>query len=237
MTRAKRTVGRPRSLTMARIVDAAIELGLKELNMKALAAALGVNVVTLYRHVGSRHELMRIAIMHLMMQRRLDTPDNEHWAQFAMHYAVNLFEVFRNEPGLLIELINGNLQPHSEIDVLEEFLQAMADHGFSFDEGVRLHRSIGAVVLGNVAGTMGITATLERGSSWEQDLQQALDDRDESELPAIRQALPTVMEYDPDLWLKTLHTLFTGVAFRRGESLPDYDDIRPATLADTANPA
>lgn len=228
MTQTKRTVGRPRSLTMTRIVDTAIELGLKELNMKSLAAKLGVNVVTLYRHVGSRHELMRIAIMHLMMERRLDTPDNEHWAQFAMRYAVNLFEVFRNEPGLLIELINGNLLPHSEIDVLEEFLQAMAKYGFSYDEGVRLHRSLGAIVLGNVAGTMGIAATLERGGSWEQDLQQALDDRDDSELPAIREALPTVMEYDPDLWLKTIHTLLAGVALKRGETVPDYDAIRSA---------
>ncbi len=232
MSKTERTVGRPRSLTMLRIIETAIELGLKELNMKALAAALEVNVVTLYRHVGSRDELMRVAVMHLMLQRQLGQGAGEHWAEIAIHYAGNLFELFRAEPGLLVELLNGNLQPHSEIDVLEQFLQAMASHGFSFEDGLRLHREIGLIVLGSAMGITGMQAAEERGDSWQDDFVQTLKKRDASELQAVRQVLDSFIAYDPHLWLKTLKTLLAGIALERGETLPDLEALSPIAGGD-----
>ncbi len=210
---------------MLRIIETAIDLGLRELNMKALAAALDVNVVTLYRHVGSRDELMRIAVMHLMLQRQLNQGASEHWAELAVRYAGNLFELFRAEPGLLVELMNGNLQPHSEIDILEQFMQAMAEHGFSFEEGLSLHREIGLIVLGSALGITGMQAAQERGDSWQDDFVETLEKRDESEVVAVRQVLDSFVAYDPQMWLKTLKTFLAGIALERGETLPDLDSL------------
>ncbi len=235
MSRTDRSAGRPRSLTMPRIIDAAIELGLRELNMKSLAAALGVNVVTLYRHVGSRDQLMQIATAHLMRERRLQGEGADHWAEFVFQYAGNLFELFRKEPGLITELINGNLHPDAEMDLLEEFLQTMSSYGFSYEEGALLHRSIGAITLGSAVGAIGVQVTLEQGRSWGEEVDATLTGRDPDELPAVRQIMRTLVEYDVPQWLHILHTFLVGIAAKRGETLPDIETLLAAIeRADTS---
>jgi len=228
MSRTDRSAGRPRSLTMPRIIDAAIALGLRDLNMKALAAALGVNPVTLYRHVGSRDQLMQIAATHLMGQRRLQGDTGGHWAEFVFQYAGNLFDLFRHEPGLITELLNGNLHPDAEMDLLEEFLQIMSSYGFSHEEGALLHRSIGGIALGSAVGAIGVQATLERGRSWGETVDDVLAARNCDELPAVRQIARTLVEYDVHRWLQILYTFLYGVAAERGETLPDIDTLLAA---------
>jgi len=121
--------------------------------------------------------------------------------------------------------MNGNLHPDAEMDLLEEFLQAVASYGFSYEEGALLHRSIGAIALGSAVGAVGVQAALDRGRSWGEDLGGALSGRAAEELPAVRQIARTLVEYDVDRWLQILHNFLAGIAAGRGETLPDIETL------------
>ena len=62
MTVAKQTSGRPRLIDLDMILEAALELGVDNLSMHAVARRLGVSVAALYRHVNSREALLDACI-------------------------------------------------------------------------------------------------------------------------------------------------------------------------------
>ncbi|MEZ5167474.1 MAG: TetR family transcriptional regulator [Acidimicrobiales bacterium] len=74
--------GRPPRISRSSVVDAAIEVGLDDLSMDAVADRLGVTTPALYTHVRSRAELIQLAAADLLddATRHLRTaPDWESW--------------------------------------------------------------------------------------------------------------------------------------------------------------
>lgn len=74
--------GRPARIDQARIVDAAIGLGVDALTMQALAARLGVTTPALYTHVANRDEVLRLvaeAIESRICEFAADTDDWRSW--------------------------------------------------------------------------------------------------------------------------------------------------------------
>ena len=169
---------------------------------------------------GSEDELLRLAAFELTLARRLPQGKDEHWSELATRYAETLFESFCAEPQLMNELLKGRLGPHAEIDVLEQFLQAIGQHGFDVQQGVWLFHTIGTLTLGAAAGAIGLQASRESGQPWNAAMREALDRREADELPQVRQVFPQAIEQQPHHWLPALHALLAGVAAMRGESLP-----------------
>src|SRR5438445_6863012 len=124
-------VGRPPRVNAQAIITAAIEIGLEEVTLKQVADRLDVGVATLYRHVHSRDEMVRLAAFQLTLARGMPEGAAGHWSEVATRYAETLFESFIAEPQLIGELLKGRIGPHAEVDVLEQFLGAMSQHGFS----------------------------------------------------------------------------------------------------------
>lgn len=213
-------VGRPPRVSVQRIIAAALDIGLEQASLKQIAEHLGVAPATLYRHVRNRNELLRLAAFELTLARRLPQGKDEHWSELATRYAETLFESFCAEPQLMNELLKGRLGPHAEIDVLEQFLQAIGQHGFDVQQGVWLFHTIGTLTLGAAAGAIGLQASRESGQPWSVAMREALSGRDADELPQVRQVFPQAIEQQPHHWLPALHALLAGVATLRGETLP-----------------
>lgn len=214
-------VGRPPRVNVQRIIAAALEIGLEHASLKQIAQRLDVAPATLYRHVRNRSELLRLAAFELTLTRRLPQGAAEHWSQLAMRYAETLFESFCAEPQLMTELLKGRLGPHAEIDLLEQFLQAIRQHGFDVWQGVGLFHAIGTLTLGAAAGAIGLQASRESGLPWDTAMRIALDNRDADELTEVRRVFPQAIEQQPHDWLPALHALLAGIAAMRGESLPE----------------
>ncbi|WP_158608577.1 TetR/AcrR family transcriptional regulator [Stagnimonas aquatica] len=214
-------VGRPPRVSVQAIIAAALELGLEQVSLKQIARHLGVAPATLYRHVRNRNELLRLAAFELTLARRLPSGNTEHWSELATRYAETLFESFVAEPQLMNELLKGRLGPQAEIDLLDQFLAAVCQHGFDPEQGVRLFHSIGTLMLGAAAGAIGLQASRDSGPSWSQAVHDALAARDADELPYVRQVFPQTLERQPHHWLPALRALLTGVAALRGEVLPE----------------
>ncbi len=228
-------VGRPPRVSAEAIVEAAVELGLDRVTLKQVADRLGVAVATLYRHVRSRDELVRMAAFRLVLQRRMPQPGvagEVHWAQIAAGFAAGLFETFVAEPQLISEMARGRLGPDSEVDFLEQFLAAMAVHGIDGAEAVRLHNALAMLTIGAAAGAASIAAARAAGAPHEQAMREVFEQRDADELPHLRAALEHTINIDPGQWLTALRDLLVGFATARGETLPD--DL-PLLVAITKN--
>ncbi|HWU69398.1 MAG TPA: TetR family transcriptional regulator [Stenotrophobium sp.] len=213
-------VGRPPRVTVQAIVATALELGLEKVTLKQIADELGVAQATLYRHVNNRDELVRLAAFQLTLSRRMPGVADAHWSDLAIRYAESLFDSFVGEPLLIAQLLKGELGPHAEVDVLEQFLGAITQHGFSEIEGVQLFHAIGMITIGAAAGSIGLHASTAAGQPWRNAMQNTLAERDVAELPRVRRVLPATLDADPIPWLPALRALLSGIAAARGESLP-----------------
>jgi AcrR family transcriptional regulator len=213
-------VGRPPSVTVQAIVAAALEIGLDKVTLKQIADRLGVAQATLYRHVNNRDELVRLAAFQLTLSRQMPGAANAHWSDLAIRYAESLYESFIAEPQLISQLLKGELGPHAEVDVLEQFLSAIREHGFSEIEGVQLFHAIGMISIGAAAGAIGLKASKAAGRPWSKAMRRTLAERDPAELPQVRRVLPATLEIDLIPWLPSLNALLSGIAASRGEQWP-----------------
>jgi len=217
----KRPVGRPARIDLKSIVDAALQIGLDRVTMKAVAEKLDVGIATLYQHVRNRDDLIRMGALRLALTRRTPADSNQHWAELATQYANSLFEMLVAEPTLIAELMKGGYGPDTEVDFLEQFLAAMQSRGFSPQDGVRLYRGLSILAMGAAVAEAHYQAIRRSGTSMSTVVRRVLAERDEAELPLLRGVLDSYIDYDGALWLGSVRDLLASTARARGETLPE----------------
>lgn len=180
-----RMVGRPRRLTLDQLLDAAIEAGLNDLNMKELAARLGVGIATLYRYVENRETLIRLATGR-QASRQVPPDTGQDWAVLTRAYATTLFSSLGQNPHLLIGFVEGQWGVAVELEFVDAFLGAMTARGFTSDEALHLYRMMGQVVVGAAAAAGHFAALSARGEDQRRELSRALAEWEPDELPHLR---------------------------------------------------
>lgn len=214
-------VGRPPAVTVQAIVAAAIDIGLETVSFKQIADRLGVAPATLYRHVHNRDELVRLAAFQLTLSRQLPAGAHEHWSALAERYAESLYESFLAQPQLIAELLKGRLGPHAELDILEQFIEAMRAHGFGAAEATALFHALGMLTIGAASGAIGYKASVLNDEPWPRLVRKTLAERDEDELPQARAVIGAISEETMTMsWRAALRALMVGLAAARGERLP-----------------
>lgn len=213
-------VGRPARIDPARIVKAAIEIGLARVTIKEVALRLGVTAPALYRHVKNRDEIVKLAAIELAVKRPQADGSARHWSDVVRGCALGMVELFMAEPQLICEVMNGTLGPDGEMDFVEQFLAAMKPHGFAPEETIGIHHSVAILAIGTAVSATAMKSGYAGRVSHEQSIRQALARRTRSELPLVRSALPAYLNIDPQQWQQLLGTLIADIAARRGEKLP-----------------
>jgi AcrR family transcriptional regulator len=101
-TRAGR--GRPAGLSRERIVAEAVAIadaeGLAKVSMKYLAERLGSGVMSLYRHVPGKDELV-ILMYDSLMAGPLPAPGADHWRQVLRDWGLTVRDLFTAHPWAL----------------------------------------------------------------------------------------------------------------------------------------
>lgn len=95
----QRGVGRPRSLSDERVAEAVVACGFLDLRAPAVAARLGVNPATLYRHAAGHEQLVDIAVTHLVNTTTWPSMD-DGWRDFLERTTWALWDLVRAHPGL-----------------------------------------------------------------------------------------------------------------------------------------
>ena len=210
--------GRPARIDSARIVNAAIEIGLSRVTVKEVASRLGVTAPALYRHVKNRDEIVKLAAIELAVRRPQAGGGGRHWSDVVRGCAHGMVELFLAEPQLICEVMNGTLGPDGEMDFVEQFLAAMQPHGFAPEDAVRIHHAVAILAIGAAVSATAMKSGYAGRLSHERSIRQALARRSRSELPLVRRALPAYLNVDAQQWHTLLDALVASIAVQRGEN-------------------
>src|SRR5262245_14584902 len=155
-------VGRPAELDVARVVNAAIELadrhGIAGITLPAVAKALGYTTMSLYRHIGSKDELLV-----LMQDAAAGTPppiaSTLDWRNGLRQWAAAERRLYQRRPWLARMPISGPPSGPNQIAWIESALQVLRGTGLEWREklGVLL------LVSGYVRNAAHLADDLERG--------------------------------------------------------------------------
>jgi AcrR family transcriptional regulator len=182
-----RTVGRPRRLTLDQLLDAAIEGGLHDLNMKELAGRLGVGIATLYRYVENREALIRLAAGR-QADRHVPRDEGQAWDDLVRDYAAALFSSTSTNPQLLTGFIEGQWGVAIEIEFIDRFLGSMQKRGLSAAAATDLYRQMAQVVLGAAVAASHFSSLAARGTGQARELAIVLGEWEADEVPHLRAA-------------------------------------------------
>lgn len=238
-TAPRRRAGRPARVHIEQVLDAAIAIGLGEVTLRKVAQRLDVGVATLYRHVGGREELVRMAGFRLALSRQ-SAPGHSagasHWAEVVCAYADSLLELFSAQPQLIGELTAGRLPPETEFVFLEPFLTRLQVTGVGVAEGMRLHNAVAMLAIGAAAGAAG-TAAVGGGARMLATTRRALAQAGADAYPQVRRGLNCYAADGSAHWRAALAPMLHGFAAARGEQIPAGLIDSPAIDTQTAGKA
>lgn len=168
------------------IAEAAHELGLEGLTLKAVADHLGVSVAALYHHVSGKDDLMRIAAEESTRAVPLPVDHGQNWAQWLLDWANYNRTVFTAQPGLLTQYLEGAIQPDAVLRNLDAILAVLVRDGFSVADANAAYELVTACALGSVVGSMWEHAMAQDGDA-AQRYREILDELPRRQLAHVRQ--------------------------------------------------
>jgi AcrR family transcriptional regulator len=140
---APRRRGRPPRLSRAAIFRAALDLidaeGAAALTMRRLGAEMGVEAMSLYRHVASKDALLDGVAEQLMAEHEVGVEDHD-WAVSAQRFTQQIHTIARAHPAAF-DLVG--LRALNTVDAMrpvEALLAALREGGFTPDRAVAAFR-------------------------------------------------------------------------------------------------
>jgi len=154
--------GGPRKLDRRVIIEAAIRFidrdGAQVLTMRALAHDLGVGPMALYRYVSGREDLLEAVVAELLegVRNNLDDEISKTWQGYlqALAHAVRRIAVDHAPAFPLVATRHPAAPwlrpPLRSLDLVEDFLQTLAGHGFTDQQTVDAYRAFSSFLLGQL---------------------------------------------------------------------------------------
>lgn len=165
-TSSGRSRGRP-ALPLDRILATALELvdeqGADALSMRSLAQRLGSGTATLYRHFGSRSELVALLVDRMIGEIDMRVLATLPWQQACMSFAQSTFDALTkhaNVASLLIGRIPVGLNALAQRELV---LSVLLDNGFAPATAAHAYATMSRYVLGFAIQLSGSTAATAEG--------------------------------------------------------------------------
>jgi AcrR family transcriptional regulator len=139
-------LSRSRVLTAAlRIVDAE---GLDAMSMRRLGSELGVEAMSLYRHVSNKDALLDALTEQLWTEVRDAMPGAGTWDALLTSYAHETRAMMHRHPQAAALLVTRCVLPSQVLEIYARLLDALHDAGFDEVTAARTVRSIGSYATG-----------------------------------------------------------------------------------------
>jgi AcrR family transcriptional regulator len=151
---ARRPVGRPPRISREQIAEAANEIGLEGLTLKAVADHLDVSIAALYHHFSSKDELVRLAAELSAQRVPLPTDDGQHWAVWLLEWARYNRDAFLHEPALLGQYLEGAISTETVAGNLDRILGLLVREGFSPVAAMTAYETVSAFAMGTAIGLL-----------------------------------------------------------------------------------
>lgn len=226
-------VGRPPRINRQMIAEAAHEIGLDGLTLKAVADHLDVSIAALYHHVKSKDDLMRVTAEYSASRVPLPVDRGQHWAVWLYEWAAYNRDIFLAEPGLLAQYLEGAIPAEAIAGNVDTILGVLVAQGFSIVDANEAYELVTSCALGTAVGTLRERAAAETGVPVLARLQAVLAAQAPDGLPHLRALIAEVTRHGRQPFPVRITTVLCGIAVRRGEDAAAIvrllDDARSPT--------
>jgi AcrR family transcriptional regulator len=152
--------GRPAALSRERIVAEAVAIadaeGLQKVSMKHLAERLGSGVMSLYRHVPGKDELV-ILMYDSLMAGPLPLPEADHWREILRGWGLGVRALFHAHPWALTVATSERAMGPGEATWVDTVLGRLEAVGMPADLGLIAVLTVDCFALGAVRPELGST--------------------------------------------------------------------------------
>jgi AcrR family transcriptional regulator len=214
----RRKVGRPPKLNRQMIAEAAHEVGLTGLTMKAVADRLGVSVPGLYHHVDGKEDLLRLTAEYSAARLELPEDRRQHWAVWLYEWAHYNRDAFVEQPELLKQFIEGAIGADRTAATYEKVLTRLVHEGFSATDAARAYFTVSQYAVGAAINAIREARATAEGRPMLVEFHRVLALSSPGDFPHLR-ALVAEMTTNPDDdgFVDGLRTILRGLAESRGE--------------------
>lgn len=179
--------------------------GAQKLTMRSLGNALGVEAMSLYRHVSGREDLLEAVVDQMLrrLEEDLDSELCETWQGYLQTFAHEVRAVAVAHPHAFPLVATRHpaapwlRPPLRSLSLVENFLSTLIGHGFTEDGAVHVYRSFSSFLLGHLllesvvhgAQTSPVELALDEGESSIPEDDAELDLEDFPTVERLRAAL------------------------------------------------
>jgi AcrR family transcriptional regulator len=186
-------------LSRDRIIRAAVELiereGADALSMRALAADLGVAVMSLYNHVPSKAALLDGVAEHIMGGMSVADDQAAHWTERGRALVRAFRKVAHDHPRCVTIVLTRKIDAPSGLRPVERALAIADDAGFDGETSVRIMRALLAYALGAQLREVGAAKMLDY---LPEDSDRHLERLDAAEFPHVVALSQNLLRHDPE---------------------------------------
>ncbi|MET0386801.1 MAG: TetR/AcrR family transcriptional regulator C-terminal domain-containing protein [Polyangiales bacterium] len=145
---------RPRSLTESAIAEAALAIidndGTAQLSMRAVAEALGVGTMSLYRYVRDRDQLEGLVVDAVLGAAIIPPPSDKPWRERIVVLAERVRHTIRAHPAVVPLLLTRRHASLASVRWGEAMLEALAAAGFAGEARAVAFRTLLSFLIGSV---------------------------------------------------------------------------------------
>jgi AcrR family transcriptional regulator len=197
------------------IAQAAHELGLEGLTLKAVAEHLDVSIAALYHHVASKDDLMRLAAEYSATKVPLPVDRGQHWAQWLYEWAVYNRDVFLTQPGLLAQYLDGAISHEAIAERVDAILGVLMRQGFTALEANGAYELVTSCALGTAVSMIREHASAEAGHPILATHTALVAQRGPEALPYLGQLITDATAHGRDSFHSRIVTVLCGIACRK----------------------
>jgi AcrR family transcriptional regulator len=211
------------------IAEAAHDLGLDGLTLRAVADHLGVSIAALYHHVSGKDDLMRLAAEFSASKVPLPEDWGQHWALWLYEWATYNRDAFLAQPQLLAQYLDGVISAESIAENVDTILGLLVRQGFSILEANAAYELVTWCALGTAVGTIRAREAMKAGRSVADAGKAVLARSDPDALPYFRSLFREISGVGREPFHAHIATVLCGIAVGQGL---DHAPIR--TMLDEA---
>ena len=212
------------------IAEAAHELGLDGLTLKAVADHLGVSIAALYHHVEGKEDLMRLAAEFSAAKVPLPEDTGQHWALWLYDWSRYNRDAFLAQPGLLTQYLEGVISAEAIAGNVDVILGLLVRQGFTILEANAAYELATWLALGSAVGTIRERQAAKAGRPLSDAHKAVLARSGPTELPYFRSLFSEMAGVGREPFHAQIATLLGGIAIQQGL---DWKPIR--SLLDEAH--
>jgi AcrR family transcriptional regulator len=198
------------------IAEAAHDLGLERLTLRAVADHLGVSIAALYHHVSGKDDLMRAAAEYSATRVPLPEDRGQHWALWLLEWATYNRKAFLAQPGLLSQYLEGAISAESIAGNIDTILGLLVRQDFSILEANAAYELVTACALGSAVSAIREQEADNAGRSLRALHEDVLGTHGSDKLPYLRELLDEITRAGRRTFRQQITTVLCGIATERG---------------------